>query len=80
MSELKTLKDVLFHLSGVINYPDEERDIIMVGLRVAAREWRLDLRMSIGDSIGDYTDVENIERTAQIEWIETFFNLEDEDE
>ena len=67
MTKLKTLKD-LAELS--VNGLEE--------LREEAKKWLLDLQESIGSSIGDYTDVENVERAAQIEWIETFFNLEDE--
>ena len=48
-------------------------------LRDAAKERVLHLEESTGDSTGDYTDIEDIEREAQIEWIETFFDLEDED-
>ena len=73
---VRTLKDIGFNPHGQdMAFPDYVGE-----LRNAAKEWVLGLQESIGDSTGDYTDVENIEREAQIEWIETFFNLEDENE
>jgi hypothetical protein len=95
MSGLKTLKDIMIEQSGgarvypmikegkIPNTSDkiylDAIGVIGIKLKEAAKEWLLDLQESIGDSTGDYTDVENMEREAQIEWIETFFNLEDDD-
>ena len=80
MSELKTLKDFGDEpCMDVAPGNSEGRKRLKEELRDAAQEWVLDLQESIGGSTGDYTDVEDMEREAQIEWIETFFNLEDDD-